>query len=645
MPDLDDRTFQDLVDDAKRLLQQRCPEWSDHNVSDPGVTLIEAVAQMVDQLVYRLNRVPDRHYLKFLELLGLELRPPAAARGEVTFWLSAAQPQPVLVRAETQVATPRTDVGEPVVFSTAEELAILPCSWARAGSAAAGQEPVDHTAALERSGGFECFSPVPQVGDALLVGLSNAVPSCAVVVRMDCEVRGVGVDPRRPPLQWEAWTPRGWVECEVERDGTGGFNRAGDVLLHVPREHAAPVLARQRAGWLRCRLVEARPDQPTYTASPLIRRLSAFTVGGTVRVVHAEAVRDEDLGTSDGTPGQRFPLQRRPVVSGAADVLHVTGGPGREDWTRVPHFAASGPDDRHFRIDPVAGEVQFGPAVREPDGALRHYGAVPPKAARLRLPRYLAGGGPSGNVARGQVRVLKTSLPYVTRVENRRAAGGGVAGESLADARMRAPVLLRTRDRAVTAEDFEHLAREIAPDAARVRCLPTDGTDPLGVRLVVVPYVDSDETGRVSLAALRPADPRLLQEITAHLDRRRLVGTRLLVQWAGYHAVTAVVDVAARPGHRPPEVRAAVLRALHGYLHPVDGGPDRSGWPLGQPLHARELVGVLGGVPGVDLGQQVTVQLLPADPGTGRRGDPVERLDLAPDELVLSYGHQVQVRS
>ena len=40
-PHLDDRRFQDLVDEAKRLVQQRCPEWTDHNVSDPGVTLID----------------------------------------------------------------------------------------------------------------------------------------------------------------------------------------------------------------------------------------------------------------------------------------------------------------------------------------------------------------------------------------------------------------------------------------------------------------------------------------------------------------------------------------------------------------------------------------------------------------------------
>ena len=59
VPNLDDRRFQDLVDDAKRLVQQRCPSWTDHNVSDPGVTLIEPFAWMTDQMLYRLNRVPE----------------------------------------------------------------------------------------------------------------------------------------------------------------------------------------------------------------------------------------------------------------------------------------------------------------------------------------------------------------------------------------------------------------------------------------------------------------------------------------------------------------------------------------------------------------------------------------------------------
>src|SRR5205085_9327151 len=88
-PHLDDRRFQELVDEAKRLVQQRCPEWTDHNVSDPGVTLIETFAFMVDQLLYRLNRVPERNYVKFLELIGIKLYPPTASRVPVPFWLPA----------------------------------------------------------------------------------------------------------------------------------------------------------------------------------------------------------------------------------------------------------------------------------------------------------------------------------------------------------------------------------------------------------------------------------------------------------------------------------------------------------------------------------------------------------------------------
>src|SRR3954454_10338014 len=169
-PNLDDRTFQDLVDDAKRHVQQSCPQWSDHNVSDPGVTLIEAFAQMVDQLIYRLNRVPDRHYGKFLELVGVRLRPPSAASGNVTFWLSAPQPQTVSVPAGTEVATPRTAVDDPVVFTTMHELQVVSCEVARCASHLAGAEPVDRTTSLLTGAEFECFSPAPVAGESVLIG-------------------------------------------------------------------------------------------------------------------------------------------------------------------------------------------------------------------------------------------------------------------------------------------------------------------------------------------------------------------------------------------------------------------------------------------------------------------------------------------
>jgi len=87
-PNLDDRTFQQIVDDVKRQIGRRCPEWSDHNVSDPGVTLIELFAWMTEMSLYRMNQVPEKNYRKFLELIGVTLEPPAPARTDLRFWLS-----------------------------------------------------------------------------------------------------------------------------------------------------------------------------------------------------------------------------------------------------------------------------------------------------------------------------------------------------------------------------------------------------------------------------------------------------------------------------------------------------------------------------------------------------------------------------
>ncbi|HET9851624.1 MAG TPA: putative baseplate assembly protein, partial [Candidatus Limnocylindrales bacterium] len=289
-PNLDDRRFQDLVDDAKRLVQERTDRWTDHNVSDPGVTLIEAFAWMTDQLLYRLNRVPDRNYVKFLELVGVHLYPPAAAHAPVTFWLSAPQPATVTIPAGTEVATVRTGEQPPVVFSTTEDRPIISCTLSKLGSMLDGKALRDHTDGLSMKSGIYPFSNPPKPGEVLLVGLSEAVPGCAVNLRFTARIEGVGVDPNDPPLAWEAWTGENWTACELERDSTGGINRDGDVVVHVPVGHAVSTIEKAKAGWLRARVTEPREHQPAYSASPEIRGLTAYTIGGTADTMNAELV-------------------------------------------------------------------------------------------------------------------------------------------------------------------------------------------------------------------------------------------------------------------------------------------------------------------------------------------------------------------
>ncbi|HSB87318.1 MAG TPA: putative baseplate assembly protein, partial [Ilumatobacteraceae bacterium] len=281
-PDLDDRRFQQLVDDAKRMVMARCPQWTDHNVSDPGVTLIETFAYMTDVLLYRLNRVPDRLYLKFLELIGLHLFPATSARTGLTFYLSSPAQATLTLPRGTRAATLRTETEDPVVFTTVEELPIIACTLSSVLTQAVsseGREP--HTDQVRMRVPFPAFSTPPQPGDALIVGLSEAVPRCAVRLQFHCTIEGVGVDPDDPPLQWEAYDGTAWYPCEVSEDTTGGLNRDGSIVVHVPRQHAATLIDGERAGWLRARVTTAIEGQPAYSASPMIHGLIADTIGGT----------------------------------------------------------------------------------------------------------------------------------------------------------------------------------------------------------------------------------------------------------------------------------------------------------------------------------------------------------------------------
>ena len=122
--DLDDRSFEDLVEECILRIPRYCPKWTNHNPGDPGITLIELFAWLTDQMLMRFNQVPRRNYVAFLELLGIRLQPPAPAECELTFYLTQAQPQPIRIPYATEVATVRTETQEAIIFSTDEEFAI-----------------------------------------------------------------------------------------------------------------------------------------------------------------------------------------------------------------------------------------------------------------------------------------------------------------------------------------------------------------------------------------------------------------------------------------------------------------------------------------------------------------------------------------
>lgn len=643
VPRLDDRRFQDLVDEAKRMVMQRCPEWTDHNVSDPGVTLIETFAYMTDVLLYRLNRIPERLYVKFLELIGVTLYPPVPARAPVTFWLSAPAATPMTIEEGTEVATIGTESADPIVFSTVRDLSVVPAQLQSVHSkpASGDGEMTDRTDQLRLGVPCPAFAEPPRADDALMIALAEPVPACAVQVDVLCTVEGLGVDPSRPPLVWEAWDGDGWAECAVSRDETGGFNRSGAIVIHVPGSHAAGIIEAERGGWLRARVLAGETGRPVYSASPMLHGLSVGTVGGTVDTVNAEPVTGEVLGESEGVAGQRFTVNRTPVLAGTTDVvLEVSSEDGWDQWSEVTHFADSGPEDRHFLLDPVAGVVRFGPLLRQQDGTVCQFGAVPKSGSTIRMVRYTTGGGRQGNVVAGAIQSLTSSIPFVAAVENRVPALGGVDGETVEQAKLRGPQVLRSRDRAVTTEDYEVLAAAAAPELARVRCLAPAGADEAGaVRLLLVPAAPNPE-GRLRFEDLVPARDTV-DRLVRKLDEVRVAGVRVVVEPPLYKGITVVARIVTFPQADADRVRDEALTELYAFLNPLSGGPDGRGWPFGRRVQPGEVFSVLQRMREVDLVTEV--RLFGANPVTGARGSEVTWLDLEPNSLVFSYEHQVKV--
>lgn len=85
IPTLDDRSYQEILQEALARVPVHNPAWTNFNDSDPGVTLVQLFAFMTESLLYRANRIPERNRLKFLQLLGIPLPAATAARGFVTF--------------------------------------------------------------------------------------------------------------------------------------------------------------------------------------------------------------------------------------------------------------------------------------------------------------------------------------------------------------------------------------------------------------------------------------------------------------------------------------------------------------------------------------------------------------------------------
>lgn len=649
---LDDRTFQGLVSEARTRITQLCPEWTEHNVSDPGITLIELFSWLTDLTIYRLNRVPTKVHLALLELLGVQLAGPSPATTDVRFLVAQGNEELVTIPSATEVTTLRTASEEPVVFQVRDEFSIRPMRPSAVVLERSGQyTDLGLTHGVSRPAGRDqlAFSTPPVVGDAVYIGFDHPLDRLILQVTVEASrARGAGVEPDDPPLLWEVAQADGtWLAADVLVDQTGGFNfGSGQVEMQCPPTSARLRIGDEHRYWVRCR-IDARTRTGrvggAYTHAPELYSLTGRPIGAVLPASHATHVHAETVGISDGTPAQTFRLRMSPVLApDNAETVEVQHPDvvGWEPWQHVDSFADSGPADPHFRIVALTGEVQFGPAVRQADGSWRQHGAIPPKDAVLRMTSYRTGGGHAGNVQAGRLSILRAAIPGIASVTNLHPALGGVDAETLEMARTRTPLEIRTRYRAVTSRDFVILAHEASLRVARATCEPPGRDEPVILR--VLPQIERADR-KLAYRELIP-DEDLLRDVGNYLDERRLLGTTIEVRPMLLRWLSVVVEIQTAPWSDPARVEEDVAHALYSFLNPIVGGTPTglgSGWPVGRPVSAGELHGIVNAVDGVEYAS--TLRMFETGPRmSGGPKDVGTQLALGPFEVVASAEHTIR---
>jgi predicted phage baseplate assembly protein len=661
-PRLDDRDFQSLVDEAKNLIPRYCPEWTDHNVSDPGVALIELFAWMTDMLLYRVNQVPDKTFVKFLELLGAQLEPPHPARAPVTFYLINPATTETTIKGGAALATQRTDEAPPMTFTLESDLHVQPSriigALTRSGAKQNRRWIVHQIDRLfGRGDPVDMFVEPPADRDAFYLGFEHDRTGHVLEFVAHSQLAtGSGIDPEHPPLVWEALqgeagAATGWVRCDVELDTTKGFNvPRGELRVRIPVN--ASMIAYDLQGisafWLRCRLTAAQTSGTGYQRSPRLERLEVEVVGATGMARQSTTVHDEVLGTSNGSPGQTFKLRHGPILkdpdqdNGRHRLIVVPPAhkkrEERETWQEVDDFSESDHDKFHFMLDYMDGTLHLGPALLQPDHSLRHFGHVPRRHATLTLERYAWGGGLVGNVGPHQI-ALKDRIPGVRRATNHLPATGGADAQTLDDAKLRLPAFLKNPRRAVTADEVEYFAVKV-PGVARARCLPVGAqagrrhaaqadTPPGTVVVAILARPDGKDDLPLHLTANHfELDSDLQRRVEEALQARSPLGIRVQARPARCTWVWVRATLHVRPGSSEVETAGRAQAALDEFLNPLIGGTDRSGWSFGRLLRRADIYTLLQHVPGIEFVEGV--ELHSTGPETDSQSTPAPADGIAP---------------
>jgi hypothetical protein len=708
-PDLDNKLFVEIVEEVKKKTVTYSPLWTDHNASDPGITLLELFGWLAETQLYSLNRIRQKNYRKFLQLL--DVRPSKAAPAEMVAKITPSNVAQIIKQGSLLESIASSD--QRVIFEVLEDTYVAPITIEMTGTfSQIGFR--DNTVALENTDAyFYAFGEKPRVGNCFYIGLStekgfkmqdlskvdpisfyiNLYSDSTIVQRThDEEEPRVTISNR---LRWEGYKRANgegkWVELNVKYDGTLSLTRSGKVslILDFAEDDKSEVTGFDfKFYWIRCKLIENH-----YEISPQISALLSNTVYGVngrsivneprlsdkLRVVDKYVI--EQLEESEGLPDQifklyesisevmnvkvqfqspdafaeenkkikpeylqegfmkeeetrrvlyflnnakspeeiddliEFPHERDISLRLGVRILEARNRIGRFrslsdienirqigderfdevmrslkskeiPWQVVDDFDASGPDDHHYVVDMFEKSIKFGNGVngRIPPGdtlvsITYKFGKIEDLYVKAKTPFQ---------VLDKEGKVIDVGLS----AENPFPSTRGKKAETSDDARIRARKNMKIPFKAVSSSDFEHISINTPGlRVARAKAFALDKDRENTVHVVVVPESNSKN----------PAPGRgFLDSVCEHLDRHRILTTRLEVTGPDYIGISIDATVTIQPRGDPVLTRQRIIDALDTFLAPIARKRDQKAWEFGRSVFKSEVYEVIEGVDGVD---------------------------------------------
>jgi predicted phage baseplate assembly protein len=617
VPELVGATRDAAVAALRARVSRYTPEWTTaRSATDAGQALLWLFAELIEPVLQRLNRLPEKLFVEFLRAANVQPMPPTPASVLLKFEVSDAAPESVVIPRGFQVGGRPRGGGDLVIFETNQTIRATPAKLEEIHVEASRQFlQIDGGTKPDQDFRFPPFGTKPRAGNALYLGFAGDVapgPTLSLGIRV---VEAAGFPPPQPAggvaplpvpppplLQWDVLDGSTLMPVDVTRDETGGLMRSGVIELRIP-ERWRPGRPDRMAGsaqrrWLRLRIVSG-----SYRASPVL----SWVLPNVARANQGRTVRDEVLEPlpSGGAPrGAALRLSQTPVLadsvvlevseSGFDEALSAEPAPDEplevpppatpevRRWERVDDLAAYGPDAEVFVLDPASGIVQFG------DG--RNGAALPPGFRHVRALQYRVVAAVTGTLPVGAVSTLLSSAPFVTGVSNPLPAGGGSQEEPPEQTLRRGPEEIRSRGRAVTAADYalmtlrsEGARVERAFGAANVHPSFPGVPIPGVVTVFIVPPI-------VDVGPPMPTEQEL-RGVSESLSRALApLGVEVVAAAPRFRRVRAEARVVVDPAADTAAAIAFVLDRLNTYLHPLRGGTSGEGWPFGATLVYNDLL-------------------------------------------------------